>query len=107
VQYLEKLEIASRNEDMSEDTLATLRELLVTVVSGNLMVEKGSPRTAIPDSLTLAHSDDNSIRRKKSRSCLLNLLGSQYSFGSAVGSPVIFYLGAFIYTIVDSEERLK
>lgn len=31
------------------------------------------------------------------------MLGSQYSFGAAVGAPVFFYLGAFIYTIIDLE----
>jgi ABC-type multidrug transport system fused ATPase/permease subunit len=107
VQYLEDLEFASRNEGMSEETLITLRELLVTVVSGNLVFEKGSPQAAVRDSLTLTHSDDKTIGRKKSRFRLLNLLGAQYSFGSAVGSPVIFYLGAFIYTILDLRNDLS
>lgn len=38
---------------------------------------------------------------EKSRTRLLNLVGAQSSFGGAVGSPVLFYLGAFVYTILD------
>jgi hypothetical protein len=35
---------------------------------------------------------------------LLNLLGAQADFGGAVGSPVLFFLGAFIYTILDLKQ---
>lgn len=31
---------------------------------------------------------------------ILNLMYAQYSFGSAVGAPVLFYIGAFIYQVV-------
>jgi hypothetical protein len=31
---------------------------------------------------------------------LTSMLQSQYSFGSVVGAPVLFYIGAFIYTLV-------
>lgn len=37
----------------------------------------------------------------KTKIRLRTLLACQYSFGSTVGAPVIFYTGAFIYTIVD------
>ena len=53
------------------------RETLVTIASGNLILEEGLPLSRLPD-----------------------LLGAQSSFGSAVGSPVLFYLSAFIYTIL-------
>lgn len=33
------------------------------------------------------------------------MLGSQYSFGAAVGAPVFVYLGAFLYTIIDLESN--
>ena len=32
---------------------------------------------------------------------LLGLMTSQYNFGAIAGAPVLFYLGAFIYTILD------
>jgi len=31
---------------------------------------------------------------------LKSMLQSQYSFGSVVGAPVLFYIGAFVYTLV-------
>ncbi|KAI1383585.1 uncharacterized protein F4822DRAFT_82104 [Hypoxylon trugodes] len=34
------------------------------------------------------------------------LLNSQASFGSAVGAPVLFFLGGFIYTVLDSDSSL-
>jgi hypothetical protein len=104
VRYLDEM---NANRDTSEETLDIMRELLVIVVSWNLMVEKGEPQTTIPETLTLTIPRDIAISRKKSRSRHLNLLGSQYSFGSAVGSPVIFYLGAFIYTILDLKNDLS
>jgi len=77
------------------------RELLVTIASGNLMLGKGSPQDTITKSITIPGVGDPSEGSEKSRSRLLNLLGAQSSFGSAVGSPVLFYLGAFVYTILD------
>lgn len=83
VQYLDKLEIDSKDGEMSEEMLATLRELLVTVVSGNLRIDDRKPQVNIPDSLTLRPSDemrsedeDRAVARMKSRSRLLNLLGA-------------------------------
>ncbi|KAI0833976.1 hypothetical protein F5Y06DRAFT_301160 [Hypoxylon sp. FL0890] len=34
------------------------------------------------------------------------LLNSQASFGSTVGAPVLFFLGGFIYTVLDSDNNL-
>jgi hypothetical protein len=52
------------------------------------------PKTKILEALT-------EVDPEISRSRLLNLIGAQSSFGGAVGSPVLFYIGAFIYTILD------
>jgi hypothetical protein len=98
VKYIKEM---SADGNTSEKRLELQRELLVSVVSGNLMLEEGSPQTTIPRSLTTTDSGDKTRGLKKSQSRLLNLLGAQTSFGSAVGSPVIFFLGAFIYTILD------
>jgi len=89
--------------DLDETKLEIKRELLVTIAAGNLKLEKenGSPQVTIPKSITIPGVGDPSEGIEKSRSRLLNLLGSQSSFGSAVGSPVLFYLGAFVYTILD------
>ncbi|KAI1103924.1 hypothetical protein F4804DRAFT_213221 [Jackrogersella minutella] len=34
------------------------------------------------------------------------LLNSQTSFGSTVGAPVLFFVGGFVYTVVDSDNNL-
>lgn len=98
---LKYVESMATDKDLRENDLAAMRELLVTVASGNLVLREGEPHTTIPKSLTVTASGDVAVGRKKSQSRLLNLIGAQYSFGSAVGSPVIFYLGAFVYTILD------
>lgn len=92
-------------EDMGvsvdEEELRRKRELLVTITSGNLMLDKGRPLEAITRSIVIPGKDAPVEGKEKARSRLLNLLGAQTSFGNAVGSPVLFYLGAFVYTILD------
>ena len=36
----------------------------------------------------------------------LTLVSTRRSFGSAVGAPVVFFVGAFIYNMVDIQTRL-
>jgi len=76
-------------------------ELLLTLVSGSLIIDPKfeSPRTEIFESLST--SKIPSERNEQRRVRLLAMLGSQYNFGAAVGALVFFYLGAFIYTIID------
>jgi hypothetical protein len=78
-------------------------KLLLTLVSGSLIIDPKleSPRAEILESLST--SKIPSERNEQRRVRLLAMLGSQYSFGAAVGAPVFFYLGAFIYTIIDLE----
>ncbi|KAH7360718.1 hypothetical protein BKA65DRAFT_493827 [Rhexocercosporidium sp. MPI-PUGE-AT-0058] len=83
-----------------EGKLRMKRELLVTVTSGNLLLENGNPQVSIPKSITIPGLDTVE-GDQSSRFRLLNLLGSQSSFGGTVGSPVLFYLAPFIYTIID------
>lgn len=86
----------------TDDSLRMKRELLVTIAAGNLKLEEGNPQELIPRAITVADPEDpTGAGHEKSRSRLLNLLGAQSSFGSAVGSPVLFYLGAFAYSILD------
>jgi hypothetical protein len=90
-------------DDQDEAKLEMKRELLITIAAGNLKLDedKGSPHVTIPKSLTIPGASHPSEGSEKGRSRLLNLLGAQSSFGSAVGSPVLFYLGSFVYTILD------
>lgn len=77
--------------------LAMKRELLATLACGNLRLSKNHhSKTKILESIQLPEPEG-----EKSRSRLLNLIGAQSGFGGAIGSPVLFYLGAFIYTILD------
>ncbi|PMD49027.1 hypothetical protein L207DRAFT_477734 [Hyaloscypha variabilis F] len=101
VKYVEDIG-RSRSAPAPDDKELTItRGLLVTIAAGNLKLDKGSPEDTIPKSITIPGVGDPSEGAEKSRSRLLNLLGAQMSFGSAVGSPVLFYLGAFVYTILD------
>ncbi|KAJ9151797.1 hypothetical protein NKR23_g2664 [Pleurostoma richardsiae] len=100
VKYVQQMQQSTRLADRT--ATGVQKELLVTITSGNLLLPQGdadpSPQEKILESLDL--SDDGN-GHEKSRSRLLNLLDAQSSFGSAVGSPVLFYLGAFLYTILD------
>lgn len=90
-----------------EDQLRFKRELLVTVASGNLMLDKGNPQTSIPNSLIIPGEHAPKDGYEKARSRLLNLLGAQSSFGELVGGPILFYLGTFLYTILDLRSSLS
>ncbi|KAE9379309.1 hypothetical protein N431DRAFT_499919 [Stipitochalara longipes BDJ] len=89
-----------------ENKLRIKRKLLVTVTSGNLMLEKGNPQKSIPSSLMVPGEHAPREGYEKARSRLLNLLGAQSSFGELVGSPVLFYLGTFLYTVLDLRNSL-
>ncbi len=90
-----------------EDKLKIKRELLVTVASGNLMLDRGNPQKTIPNSIMIPGPHAPKDGCEKARSRLLNLLGAQISFGEQVGSPVLFYLGAFVYAILDLRTSLS
>lgn len=42
----------------------------------------------------------------KTRTRLRTMLHCQYSFGTIVGAPVIFFLGGFIFALLSSLEEL-
>jgi hypothetical protein len=92
--------VKGMKSEVAEDLVAK-RELLVTITSGNLMLDKGNPQKTIPKSIAIPSTESATDGLEKGRSRLLNLLGAQTSFGSAVGSPVLFYMGAFVYSILD------
>ncbi|KAH8585953.1 hypothetical protein B0O99DRAFT_704928 [Bisporella sp. PMI_857] len=83
--------------------------MLLTVISGNLVLAEGQPNTRILDVLSLCPAAATpaapmlcmhcTTTNKKER--LRSLMTSQNSFGATIAAPVIFYLGAFAYTIID------
>ena len=76
-------------------------ELLATVVAGNLQhkTNEVDPQAEITDALL--NSTDSEAKRTR----LLGLVDSQMGYGTIVGAPVVFYLGAFIYTILDLSNK--
>lgn len=74
-----------------------IRELLVILALGNL-TERGHP---IDKTVAKLWADNTIEEKQESQARLASLLGAQSDFGTAVGAPVLFYLGAFVYTILD------
>lgn len=81
-------------------------ELLATVVSGNLLHHSNNtnstnspsevdPQTEITSMLV------SSPKPEPKAAGLLGLVNSQMGYGAVIGGPVLFYLGAFVYTILD------
>lgn len=74
-------------------------ELLLAVVCGNLLLDVGDPQRKIRSALSTSNDPFRAGEEVKTR--LLDMMSAQSSFGSTVGAPVIFYLGAFVYTILN------
>jgi hypothetical protein len=76
-------------------------ELLATVVSGNLRhkAHEANPQAEIRDALL------TSAKPEARRARLLGLVDSQMGYGAIVGAPVVFYLGAFVYSILDLSNK--
>ena len=79
--------------------------LLTTLVSGNLILDIGEPQETLAGELSMVEKHDipttEDERLEKIKTRLLCMMSSQLSFGSAVGAPVVFYLGQFGYTILE------
>ena len=110
-----------------DEQLTTAVELLVTVVSGNLRLgdhDNPEPSSAIVEALTGKKVSTEGVGATSAHgtlqpqappprprfspshivhipSRLTRLVTSQLPFGAIVGAPVVFYLGAFIYTVLD------
>lgn len=81
-------------------------KLLTTLVSGNLILDIGEPQETLAERLSIVEEhdrpeDEREAQLEMIRTRLLCMMSSQISFGSAVGAPVIFYLGQFVFTILD------
>jgi hypothetical protein len=81
-------------EELSDEVAL---KLIVAVVCGNLLVTDDiNPREEIVREL-ITYTSEWEVRKKR----LLGLMFAQSNFGQTIGVPVVFYLGAFIYTIID------
>lgn len=84
-------------------------KLLTALVSGNLILDIGEPQETLAGKLSMAENHDGPTREDERlemiKTRLLCMMSSQLSFGSAVGAPVVFYLGQFVYTILDLLEK--
>ncbi|KAK0620509.1 hypothetical protein B0T14DRAFT_567252 [Immersiella caudata] len=104
-----KMEDALRTNQVL--TMKLRAQLLLLVVVGNIDIISTERQGAYPEIMRvvrgLEHEDQNrpdNVIQVKSK--LLALCSSQNSFGSAVGAPVVFFVGAFIYNMVDIQARL-
>ncbi|KAI5837486.1 hypothetical protein DFP73DRAFT_619650 [Morchella snyderi] len=75
------------------------RRILVTLLLGNLNIKEGKPKEGAEQFIVNASEIQAKAR-------LHSLLESQGSFGAIVGSPVIFYVGSFIYALIDALKNL-
>lgn len=82
---------ATDNISLTRDEIV---ELLTAVVCGNLMLDVGDPHHHIIEKLSSENGEEIKTR-------LLHMMSAQNSFGSTIGAPVLFYLGAFVYTILN------
>lgn len=96
LEYIKKL-----GHVTNKDQLELKTELLVAVACGNLDLASGDPQTRITRSITAPATESPPHGLEKTKARLLSLQGAQSCFGEAVGSPVLFFLGAFVYTILD------
>lgn len=96
-----------RSQRQSRGGLSTQDKikLLTTLVSGNLILDIGEPQETLAGELSMAENHDRPTmeeeRLEMIKTRLLCMMSSQLSFGSAVGAPVVFYLGQFVYTILE------
>jgi len=71
-----------------------------------LVVLVGNLRMNATQQDELFHAMIDLDQQRQSRMRLKAVMESQYSFGTLVGAPVLFYLGAFSYSIIDIASRL-
>lgn len=86
----------ARGEDLLQGLTRKQRvQLLTAVLAGNLGIE-GVP--ADPQ-LELGRVLDHDRQPEELEVHLRALLASQYSFGAAVGAPILLYIGSFVYSL--------
>lgn len=75
------------------------RRILITLLLGNLSGGAGNPVADSENFIVNASATEAKAR-------LHSLLESQATFGTAVGAPVVFYIGAYTYTLLDASKNL-
>jgi hypothetical protein len=77
-------------------------QIISALISGNLNQDIGDPRLSMKrilvDDLNVDKVEHTVVR-------LMGMMSSQPSFGSAVGGAVLFYVGSFIYNILDIQNK--
>ncbi|OAA56333.1 hypothetical protein SPI_07944 [Niveomyces insectorum RCEF 264] len=81
-------------------------ELMVAVLCGNLDDGVGEPRRRISEVLSVDGANDAPERLKATQASLAAILRSQGTFGSLVGAPVLFFLGAFVVALDGLSEHI-
>lgn len=75
------------------------KNLLVSIVSGNLVMTHNDPRGLLTDELSIP--EDSHDAAPSNEAGLISMMRTQQSFGAIVGAPVIFFIGSFIYNVID------
>ncbi|KAK9778449.1 hypothetical protein SCAR479_04851 [Seiridium cardinale] len=100
----QRVRIDSRNTPKL--TVGMRARLLSIILIGNIKM-KSSGHVAEIDSLIGGIGPSTpSVHITEVKARLQALLASQTSFGSAVGAPVVFFVGAFIYNLIDIRSKL-
>jgi hypothetical protein len=81
-------------------SLNTKVELLVAIFAGKILLHNDF-HNLIPNVLLARPLVAENLDQPILAETLIRLMTSQSPFGAIVGAPVVFYLGAFIYTILD------
>lgn len=107
---LERLQdLTDQNSQKTAAIEVKKRKILITLLLGNLSGRSGSP-SIDPENFSNPVIDsenfitNSSVAEAKAR--LHSLLKSQAAFGTAVGAPVAFYIGAYLYAILDARSNL-
>ncbi|KAI3323356.1 hypothetical protein HD806DRAFT_522560 [Xylariaceae sp. AK1471] len=79
-----------------------------TVVGGHRLVHNSVWKRIVTmvDEYEASRADGSLPQEVSLSTKLKSLLNSQASFGSTVGASILFFAGAFIYTVLDSESSL-
>jgi hypothetical protein len=81
-------------------------ELLLAVLAGNLSIDIGSCKANLTAAFQKLDNQDRNLWLKTNQLKLQSMLQSQYSFGSLVGAPVLFYVGSFVYSLAFLAQNL-
>ena len=110
----------SRKNNIDDLPLALRSRILIAVLVGNLDLEgawMSAMDIAEPLEIQAANGDPKPLRLQiqelEATDAILNIqkrissmLACQYSFGSTIGAPVVFYIGGFIYAVLEIRAQL-